>query len=94
MWRKRTLKILLQKRPKKRREVSFNSNGSHGLEVDLLSGQSGSLILSVLSEKKKPSAALTSSGKMFYRKNPETAGCPVDVSPVPINIQPTDTGKY
>ena len=65
-----------------------------GLGVDLLSSPSGSLILSVLSELKEPSAALTSSGKTFYHKNPETAGHPADVSPVPINIQPTDKGKY
>ena len=88
---------MLQKRPKKRREVSFNSNGSHGSHgsgVDLVSSPSGSLILSVLSEKKEPAAALTSSGKTFYRKNPEAAGHPADVSPVPINIQPADEGNY
>ena len=31
---------------------------------------------------------------MFYRKNPEVASRPADVSPVPINIQPTDEGNY
>ena len=65
-----------------------------GSGVDLLSSPSGSLILSVLSEKKEPSAALTTSGKTFYCKNPEAAGHPADVSPVPINIQPPDEGKY
>ena len=61
--------------------------------LDLLSDPSGSLILSILSEKKESSVALTGSGKTLYRKNPEKAGRLTNVSPVPINIQPTDKGK-
>ena len=54
---------------------------------------SRSLMFILLSEQKELVPVTAISGKIIYSKPPAKPERPADISPVPINIQPTDEGK-
>ena len=47
----------------------------------------------IFSEQKEVVPVMAISGKTFYSKPPVKLARPTDISPVPINIQLTDSGK-